>query len=223
MAIPAAGELTVKIGSQTLGTFNTAGAKSTTFAPSVDYAIGTNLNFIGSDSVPATAFSVDNVYLDLADGYSEEQSCSQCYKLREIYPCTILLKAANDDDAFGLNYSGFTTFYQNVRLLARVWKPLYPEERVNFRNSTGRDKIQYFDSQKNYTFSIEQMPEYMHNAIRALLGHDNVSIIDADGVETFYEKNEGDYDPVWRNSSLLAPVEVEITPIDDICRNQKCG
>jgi len=215
-----AGTLTVSVGGTTVGTYNSAGVKSTNFTLASLAADGTLVAFLGTQ---LGSFSIDNIAIIARTGAEEEEACSQCYNLRETHPCTLLVQASNDDAAFGLSWSGnLSIFEQSLRLRSKIWKPKYPEEKENFRDSAGNDSTLYFDSKTILTLSVEQVPEYIHRCLRVLLGHDNVTITDGNGVESAYVKEPGDYDPVWRNSSNLAPVEVELTPDDDIARNSNC-
>jgi hypothetical protein len=58
------------------------------------------------------------------------------------------------------------------------------------------------------------MPEYLHDSLSVGVEHDNFYV---DGVK--YINEETGYEPTWRKSSLLAPVEIELVKDEQNLQN----
>lgn len=124
-------------------------------------------------------------------------SCTGCYNLATTHSCTKLLKWRNDDDAFGINYTAFQAVWHHMRVNAVLKTPSYPQEQEDYVDSGGTGSMLYFSSRKAKELFIDDIPEYMHDAIAIGKGHDEFFI---DGVEYICEKA---YEPEWDEVPLL--------------------
>lgn len=141
---------------------------------------------------------------------------SECFR-RGSFDCTKLLTWTNNENAYGFIYDG-TTFQHELRVKSKLWKAKYPKDKKEvFVDSAGNRKILTSRTKKEELLTVEEMPTYLHDAFSIGLEHDNFYI---DGVK--YINEETDYDPAWRNSSLLAPVEVTVTKDSQDLSNSYC-
>jgi len=142
---------------------------------------------------------------------------SEPFILDTQWSCTHLLSWTNNNDAFGFNYSGLT-FIQYVRLKAKLWKSSYDKaEKVVFTDSVGDKMMLHSKVFKKYIFSLEEIPEYLHDAISLAIDHQTLTI---DGV--LYSNAEESYEPNWRNSAMLAPAEIEVYETPQQLENSLC-
>ena len=142
---------------------------------------------------------------------------SEPFILDTQWRCTHLLSWTNNNDAFGFNYSGLT-FIQYVRLKAKLWKSSYDKtEKVVFTDSQGNKIMLHSKAFKKYIFSLEEIPEYLHDAISLAVDHQTLTI---DGV--LYSNAEESYEPNWRNSAMLAPAEIEVYETPQQLENSLC-
>lgn len=141
---------------------------------------------------------------------------SECFKLGS-FECTKLLSWTNNEDAYGFTYDG-NTFQHELRVKSKLWKPKYPKDKKEvFVDSAGNRRILTSRTKKEEELSVEEIPTYLHDALSIGVEHDNFYI---DGVK--YINEETDYDPAWRNSSLLAPVVVTVTKDSQDLSNSYC-
>jgi hypothetical protein len=173
---------------------------STTFGTGDNTSIQLGMYLTGSiSSYSALAFYIDSIEMR---GPLEVET--QCFKLGE-FDCTKLLTWSNDENAYDHIYEG-TNFQHEMRVRAKLWKPKYAKDKKEvFEYSNGARKILTSRTKKEQILTLEEMPEYLHDSLSVGIEHDNFYI---DGVK--YVNNETNYDPSWRNSSLLAPVEIEV-------------
>lgn len=178
-------------------------------------ANGTSIRFI--TSLPGVnTFDIDNVSITMQAQCFEEDACSECYKLGDTWDCSFLFSWTNDENAFGFIYTGLS-FTQFFRHRVKLWQPSYPEEAQRFLNSSGTVSVLHALSQKVEDLTVEEMPEYLHDAFRLAWIHDTTTI------ETVnYTKEEGDYEPNWRKSSLLAPVVLDVRENGQDNENSNC-
>lgn len=210
-----AGSVYISIGFDTIGTSRSADGTYT--------EILTLGNSIGDGRIyfsPSNDFvgSIDNVVVYLA-----ESVCSQCYDLAETHDCTKLLSWTNDDDAFGIPYSGmaglaYSNDYTNyLRVKALLQTPRYPQESERFVYSNGLRKILYATSEKIWILNIDYVPQYIHDSIALAKIHDHFYI---DGVE--YICVDGNYEPEWRGQLKLAQGKLEVQKVIDNNKNKNC-
>jgi hypothetical protein len=171
----------------------------------VDLVFSPSSDFNGSiDDVQVYVTSDDMMY------------CSDCFQLAETHSCSQLLSWYNQEDNFGFVYS--TGFVFKMRVASRLWKSRHAKEKKVFKYSDSSRKVLFSDSDKIIELIVEEMPEYMHDALSTGIDHDFFIV-----GEDHYTAVEEDYEPVWRNSSLLAPVTIElIKNFQQSLRNNNC-
>jgi hypothetical protein len=157
----------------------------------------------------------DGVYkIHFTDGGLEY--VSDCFHVVTEHDCTKLLTWTNDDNAYGFDYSA--DFIQSLRVRAKKWHPPYKKNKEVFEDSQGNISILRSSSKKIELLTISEMPEYLHDALAIGVDHDSFSI---DGIPYVVEETE--YTPKWRNSSQLAPVEVEVIKKTQNLVNENCS
>lgn len=130
---------------------------------------------------------------------------SSCICLKE-KPCTILLQWYNNENTGGFNYTDLN-FTQSLRVVAKQRNVFGKSvKRDVFRFSDGSKKILYAEKDQEYILVIREIPTYLHQALMLGCDYDHFLI---DGVEYFVDQE--DYQPKWRNSSELAPIELTVT------------
>lgn len=133
---------------------------------------------------------------------------SQCLALVASDDCnlapTLLFKWRNRNDAFGFDYTTDTTYYNYVRVIGRLKHPTFPDdtEIPTFSNNT--NTVINARVQKLWKVVLNDLPEYVHNAISTMRRHSDFQI---DG--TAFVVADGSYSPNWRKSSELATSEFE--------------
>ena len=174
----------------------------------------TSLEFNVRDA--GTDLNIDDVSIFMQTSCFQEDACSECYKLGDTWDCSFLFSWTNDEDAFGFIYTGLS-FTQFFRHRIKLDQPSYPEDADRFLNSSGTEVVLHALSQKIEKLRFEEAPEYVHDFFRLTWIHDTVTI------ETVnYTKEEGDYEPNWRKSSLLAPVELQVRENGQDNENSNC-
>lgn len=141
----------------------------------------------------------------------QSEFCSECF---ELLPCgegMLLIEASHDTDAFGLKYSGVggsgNDFKQEM-LVPGILEPLdypYPVEEI-FKFGDGDKKPILTDSEETHELITKMIPDYMHDALRLFLKHENLEINKKPAV-----KLEGTYTPeIDRTDNLASQVAVDI-------------
>ena len=145
------------------------------------------------------------------DETCQDYICSECVELVEV-GCENykLVEYWNNSDAFELRYDG-VNFRQQILLPASIEASSYPypvEE--NFKLASGNKVNLLIDSESVEEMLIEPLPDYLHDAIRLALVHDNLFI---EGQKYF--KLDGDYQPEFdKNNGALAHVTVDIQKLN---------
>lgn len=166
-------------------------------------------------------FEITNLALKLDPDCAEEY-CSECFSLDNcgVAPTKeyLYLEWTNSDDGFGMNYT-------SVPLKHSLWikgglrnfdYPYATEE--YFSTSAGYNFPVFVDSVKTAELWVEDVPEYIHDALRLGVVHDSFTV---NGVE--YSKEPGSYSPDWDTpNSLLAPVIVKLREKSQDTRNENC-
>lgn len=109
------------------------------------------------------------------------------------------------------------TTKQTMRLIALQWKPKYLEEDDIFKDSLGNREILYASSEPIYELLIDEVPEYIHNALRLAKKHDSFQI---EGVSYF--PTTKNHEPEWRNDSKFAQVRIDITKTNGQSTRSNC-
>lgn len=172
----------------------------------------------GADS--DSDFDVTDVSLKLNPDCAQEY-CSECFTLDNcgVAPTKeyLYLEWTNNDDGFGMNYTG-------VPLIHSLWikgglrNADYPYTEDYFTTSGGTHFPVYVDAVKTIELWVEDVPDYIHDALRLGVVHDEFTV---NGVE--YSKADGGYSPDWDTpNSLLAPVIVKLREKYQDTRNENC-
>jgi predicted RecA/RadA family phage recombinase len=142
---------------------------------------------------------------------------SYCLRVQD-NSCTNIITWTNNENAGDFPYSSLP-FVQLLRVESRLWKASGKSiKRDVFRYSNGAKKILYAERDLEYQFTIKEMPEYLHNALMLGIDHDKFTINGK-----YYLVDQEDYQPKWRSSSNLAPVELVITEQNNSFINQNCS
>ena len=155
-----AGTLTPKLGT-------TAGAAATS-----DGSYQVNIVSNGTDVIftPSSSFdgSIDNVQVYPAS--DDVNICSDCFSLKQSHGCSYLLSWYNIEDNFDFIYS--TGYVHKMRVKGKLWKAMHKKDKKVFKYSDASRKVLYSDSDKVQRFTLEEMPEYMHDALSSGIDHD---------------------------------------------------
>lgn len=179
--------------------------------------------FTGSSGVDSVGFqytgSAGGDGMDVEDfqlyELPDEDECSECVNIGT-HSCSLQITATNDENAFGLNYEDFSLTH-SLRLDARLRAPRYPLDAEVYKFSNGQRKLLTGERDKFENLEVREVPEYVHDMLSLFLVHDTMQI---DGVT--YVKGEGDYEPVWRRTSQLAPIILEVQKGTQNNENPSC-
>lgn len=143
---------------------------------------------------------------------------SQIFKIIDSPKCDqITIEWGNTNDAFDFVFNDPTPLFF-TRVYSMGWKPKYPEDSNKFKDSKGNKHILYALTQEVYELIIDELPEYMHRALRiAFLS--NYLLINGEN----YDVESKDYTPEWRNDSKFAQARIEITKSNDEKIKNNCG
>lgn len=148
--------------------------------------------------------------------------CSECFNLDNCGDAPtkeyLYLEWTNSDDGFGMNYT-------SVPLTHSLWIKGglrnfdYPYLNEDIFTTSGGDAFPvYVDSVKTKELWVEDVPEYIHDALRLGVVHDTFKINGLD-----YTKEAGSYSPDWDTpNSLLAPVVVKLREKIQDTKNENC-
>lgn len=158
--------------------------------------------------------------IKLTNDCDEEVLYSQCLMIREAYDCTLLLKWRDDKNVFGFDYLTNLSYYNYLRVKARLKNPTFPTEKGIFRLSDNSNVLTNAVVQKKSTVQLTTpgVPDFVHQAIALALVHQTFLI---DG--TTYVVDEGGYEPAWRKSSDLSVSVFEVIAQDFDGVNSYCG
>jgi len=170
----------------------------------------------------------DFVLTDLSlkrDELCNVKFCSECFTLSVDHACDgslIRLTATNTND-FLLSdgvYLDYTILGLTQEALLRGSFRMqdfpYAHEKV-FKFSDGDISTQYVDSEEQKALLIQDLPPYMHRAIRLMLVHDTVNL-DSERIS----KVPGPYAPDIAEDSLLSPVIVNCKKYNQRDVNRLC-
>lgn len=158
--------------------------------------------------VPTSDFNgaIDNIYVRQAVSNFEPTEFSEPFYMQTNPTCTKLLSWQNDENGLGLPWGEFaSTGTLNIRAEAQLRNPRYPAESERYMDSAGIRNLIYAKSEKEWELVINDMPEYMHDALRIGILHDHFYI---DNVE--YIVSEGDYEPEWSNYPTMNLAKVRL-------------
>lgn len=196
-----------------IGTVNSDGAFT------FDFNYTTSSTFFKTLYIEETGtFDITDLSLKL-DSDCATEYCSECFNKDDCdYPCeTLSLQWTNNTDAFGFNYTAVPlTHTLTIKGGLRNFDYSYDEE--YFNTSSGRSFPVYVDATKTVEMWVHDVPDYIHDALRLGIVHDDFRINDIN-----YTKSEGSYSPDWDTpNSLLAPVIVKLREQTQDTKNRNC-
>lgn len=171
--------------------------------------------FPSADPVDITEFSLT------LDPACATEYCSECFSLEE---CTdppnqelVFLQWTNEDDGFGFNYTSLPLIH-SLWIKGGLRDDDYSYDEEYFTTSDGRNFPVYVDALKSQSLYINEVPAYIHDAIRLGLVHDTFKINGS-----LYTKADGGYSPDWNTpNSLMAGVIVKVREQTQDTKNQHC-
>lgn len=221
-----AGLLTANVQLASGGLFPIGTASSiASFSFDFEFIAGTNIVF--STPNDTGDFQIDNVTLKLQDKCKAVVFETECLKLIDDVSCncgTILMTWTNNENAYGFDYENFS-YTQRMRHCAKLYQPSYEKSgKINHLDSDGDREILYSRTTKIERFKLQDMPEYMHDALSIGVEHDTFKIgtVLSPDDTVQYINEQDDYEPKWRNSSLLADVELEMIKDNQNLVNSNC-
>lgn len=165
-------------------------------------------------------FDITNLALKLSEDCATEY-CSECFNLDNCgtQPTKeyLFLEWNNNDDGFGMNYTS-APLTHSLWIKGGLRNADYPYQEDYFTTSGGTHFPVYVDSVKTVEMWVEDLPEYIHDALRLGVVHDNFTV---NGLP--YSKAEGGYSPDWDTpNSMLAPVVVKLREKFQDTKNDNC-
>lgn len=165
-------------------------------------------------------YNITNLALKL-DPECATEYCSECFDLDNCGVSNsqeyLYLEWTNNDDGFGMNYTEVPLVH-SLWIKAALRNADYPYEEDYFTTSSGNHFPVYVDSVKTVEMWVHDVPEYIHDALRIGVVHDNFTV---NGTQ--YSKSDGGYSPDWDTpNSLLAPVIVKIREKYQDTKNENC-
>jgi hypothetical protein len=142
--------------------------------------------------------------------------CSCCFEVTDNDDCLVELSWTNGRNFAGLEYSQLN-YVQSVWVKGELNNANYPIENNVFRFGNGDTILTYGRRIKTMQLALKELPEYIHNAISLGLMHDEFFI---NGEQ--YRLAADGYEPIWRRTSKLAPVIVDVFKKQENSRNQLC-
>jgi hypothetical protein len=141
---------------------------------------------------------------------------SNWLNVQPTHECTLLLTWNNNENAFG--FEGGILFTPSLRLDAKLRFPKYSRDKKEvFTDSQGNRKILFSRQSKVEKLQVQEVPEYIHDAISVGLENDNFYI---NFTKYVYEADE--YEPSWRKTSTLAPIELDVIRQNQSLVNDNC-
>ncbi len=199
-----------------LGNFSGIGLKS------VDTGVMTSkcdeIRFV--PTAESNNFSIDNV--SILKNTTEEQFHyrTDCYSLADSFDCTVKLSGTNLDNAFNIDFNGLL-YSPMIRVAGELMHPKFEVDKEDEEDSAGISSTLYFKSEASRNLFLYQLPPYLHDFIRLLIGYDTFKVDD----ETYVTKS-GDYEPEYERQLGKVPdlgnAEIEVRPKEDFNVNKFC-
>lgn len=174
-------------------------------------AYGNNIQYL----IDWTGLSDGCYTIVFNDGIIEYET-DQLYVNTE-HDCTIQLTWTNNENAYGFDYANLE-FTQSLRVKGKKWKPKYSKDKEVFKDSQGNRNILRSDTSKVEILTLNEAPEYVHDAYAIGIEHDNFEI---DSLKYVVEDTE--HLPKWRNSSQLASSDTEVIKDSQNLINENCA
>ena len=168
------GNLEVNIGG-TLSGVNITGTGKYTF----DVTIGENcsglIRFIAA--LGGADMQIDNIEITYTEQQYKQIGLSELICGCDPEPCEMTIDYRNDVDAFGYAYEFDPTYYNRIRVCARLKNAVI--QNIAFENNKdtfGNYAAYYANADKVETLETEWIPPYLANAINIALQHSDVKI-----------------------------------------------
>lgn len=208
------GSIEVRLDSLVIGTLSSDGAKTLAIDLTGETDKST-LDFILSDT--DGKMDIDNVFITEDNDSKDIGVCSEPFDLRTSHMCTTLLRWSNVTNSHGFNYEDFS-FSHSLRVRGKIvnFRGEKPDKDTEF-NSNGNIDISYARTLELDTLAVEEQPRYIHRALNIMIDHESLSI-DGDS----YISRDEEYEPVWRRSSLLAPINIGVLIKNQLLETNNC-
>lgn len=183
----------------------------------------TKIKFVANETTLRT-FKIDNIFLSVSEDCLACELTTDCISLRDWdnYATSrrmsnILLTGTNTTEAFGFpagySFSG--------RIFGKVRNSKYNDvENVEYKDIDGLVSLQYNENEEVEELQIKEVPKRAHDWIRLALRSQTVTL-ELEGITKTIVKQGGDYTPLWRKTSDLAPVIVEIKDVQQTPANAR--
>jgi len=144
--------------------------------------------------------------------------CSNMFRLGT-FDCSHRIVACNDKNGLGFSFAN-PSFSFSMRLISKLVRGSYKNERDSFQDSLGNKKTIHFKSRKSRELRIEPaVAEYVHDFISTLGGYDHIYI---DNVEYFIDDDEYNVSYPSRND-IEAISTIKVSEKIQLVENKICG
>lgn len=142
---------------------------------------------------------------------------SDLFSVDTEHTCSIQLTWSNNENAYGFDFETLL-FRPSLRIVGKKWQPFYQKDKEVFKDSIGNRTIIRSDTSKIELLTINEAPEYIHDAISIGIEHDDFEI---DSIQYVVEDQQ--YLPKWRKSSSLASSETQVIKNNQNLVNENCA
>lgn len=170
---------------------------------------------------------VKNVIVELT-GPFQYDGISPCICNQGSSECSIKLSGCFSDTFVMEGVVLDNEFQPSLRLVksnqgdpnVKLFKKQYLSDATKYRDSQGRNQINFFDVQPSYILRIENQPEFIFDYIFQMwAGFDNMLINDA-----AYRINADQFPVIeWSDKTGLGSVDIEVIPFQTQTRKVLCG
>lgn len=150
--------------------------------------------------------------IKITDNCAEQSLESQCINVND-HACTILIGACNSGD--GIGFSGFRP---EMRVTAKVVRPVYEYEVEEQRLTNGMIDRYFADRQRKMSFGIDRIGEFGHDFLSTLALYDHV-YLDQMEVVVDAEPYEPAYADVWDD---YGGILLTVRPKQELARKTRC-
>lgn len=168
------GNLEVNIGG-TLSGVNITGTGNYTFDVTIGEDCSGLIRFIAA--LGGADMQIDNISILYKEPQYKQIGISELICVCDPEPCEMTIDYRNDVDAFGYAYEFDPTFYNRIRVCARLKNAII--QNISFENNKdtfGNYAAYYANADKVETLETEWIPPYLANAINIALQHSDVKI-----------------------------------------------
>lgn len=128
---------------------------------------------------------------------------SNVFDFKETQPCTILLSAVNNEDAFGLRFES-SFFVPKARMKGNLRAKNYDSEREEHIDSLNRKIIDYAEQRKTSSIRVKDVPEYLVDWLSLFYLFNKIYVDSEEYVA------EEEIDLGWNRFCDTARVEIEV-------------